>query len=145
MTPRTQTAFGLVISLVIFFAIAMAVADTAAWQETMVGGAEDVDAIVVDLFEQHVVAFEILGVLLTAAMIGALVIARPMGLPLDRSAYTTVDEDTLAQTMRVSDVGARFATPAPLAPSAPASPPPLGGAPLPPDQERPGLPGGEEE
>ena len=58
-------------------------AGTDAWQEAGDGTAEDMDTLVQALFTDHVIALEVLGVLLTAAMIGALTIARPIGGPTD--------------------------------------------------------------
>jgi len=64
--------------------------DTMAENGTMLaegGDANDMDALVTALFDEHVIALEVLGILLTAAMIGALVIARPLGVPEDSSNY----------------------------------------------------------
>lgn len=55
------------------------------------------------LFGQYVLPLEILGVLLTAAMIGALVIARPLGQASDDSHYVKPDQATLDAALAVSD------------------------------------------
>ncbi|MGB1587170.1 MAG: NADH-quinone oxidoreductase subunit J [Thermoplasmatota archaeon] len=69
------------IAVLVFAIIALSVAGTDAWQTAGEGKAEDMDTLVVALFTDHVIALEVLGVLLTAAMIGALTIARPIGGP----------------------------------------------------------------
>lgn len=55
------------------------------------------------LFDTWSVPLEVLGLLLTAAMIGALVIARPLGQAPDASNYTKPDHQLLAQTIALSD------------------------------------------
>lgn len=67
-------------------------------------------ASVVDtLFGPQVIAFEILGILLTAAMIGALVIARPLGVAPDESHYVQPTPEQAEQALAVSDVKAHAA------------------------------------
>lgn len=84
---------------------------------------EEADLLADLLFGHYVLAFEILGVLLTAAMIGALVIARPLGQEPDESHYHKTGGATLAATMHVSDPIAQASTlpPAPAASPATAS------------------------
>ncbi len=98
------------VAFVAFGAIAYAVSATDPWQKDGAGGAEDIDAIVTDLFTDHVIAFEVLGILLTAAMIGALVIARPLTGGLDSAHYPKGKD--MAKTQAVSDVAATYAAPA---------------------------------
>ncbi len=99
---------GIVIPIVLFAALAAAVLAAEPWGNDPVGGAEDVDAIATDLFREHLVAFEVLGILLTAAMIGALVIARPLVSGMDGDVYARVDDETLAKTQATSNLGALF-------------------------------------
>ncbi len=98
------------VAFVAFGAVAFAISGTDPWQKEGMGGAEDLDAIVGDLFTDHVIAFEVLGILLTAAMIGALVIARPLTGGLDSAHYPKGKD--MAKTQAVSDVAATFAAPA---------------------------------
>lgn len=97
-----------VLAIAIYAVIDSAVRDTAPWQEDPVGSAgydAGLDGIVGDLFDKHVLAFEALGVLLTAAMIGALVISRPLGQVPDRRAYMDVSPEELEHSQDVSDTG----------------------------------------
>lgn len=63
-----------VMVLVLFAVIAFAVAETVPWYRP-VGGGEDPDGVAEAIFERYVVAFEVLGVLLTAALLGAMYLA----------------------------------------------------------------------
>lgn len=89
---------------VLFAIMAAAITRTTPWQEVGAGGAEDIAALAQALFSDYVIALEVLGVLLTAAMIGAMVIARPLGVPLDRQHYPDVADELLARSMDVSDI-----------------------------------------
>lgn len=101
-----------VVALVAFGTIAYAVSLAGPWQEQRDGYTEDLEALAQDLFTDHVVAFEVLGVLLTAAMIGALVIARPLTGVLDKSHYPKPTDADFERTQAVSDVNATYAPPA---------------------------------
>lgn len=115
MSTLRQKLLGLAVAGPLFLLMAYAVSQSAPWFEEGTG-TEDIDAIVQDLFTDHVIALEVLGVLLTAAMIGALVIARPLVSGLDSDHYPKVDDDTLERTQEVSAAGARF-TVVPLPPT----------------------------
>ncbi len=99
---------GIAVPIVLFSALAAAVLAAEPWGLDPVGGAEDIDAIATDLFREHVVAFEVLGILLTAAMIGSLVIARPLVAGMDRDVYPTADKAGLAKSQASSELGALF-------------------------------------
>lgn len=110
MTPRgRQLLFGAAVALVLFAAMALAVRGTAPWRAegTDEGQAQaeanDLQGLVDSLFGPNVLAFEILGVLLTAAMIGALVVARPMEAPDDADRYVRPTEAQVAESDRASD------------------------------------------
>jgi hypothetical protein len=67
--------------------------------------AEDFDTLADGLFSTNVIALEVLGVLLTAAMIGAMVIARPLeGRPDSENYPTKRGRRDLAEIQRTSDV-----------------------------------------
>ncbi len=102
------------VAFVAFGTIAIAVTQTAPWYEEGVGGAETYDAIVQDLFTDHVIALEVLGVLLTAAMIGALVVARPLTGGADTANYPKADDEDLEKARGVSDVAATLGAPVPV-------------------------------
>ncbi len=89
----------------LFLVMAYAIAGTEPWQSGT-EGTEDIDALVESLFTDNLVAFEVLGVLLTGAMIGALVIARPLVTGSD--AYARVDDATLEKTQATAALGATF-------------------------------------
>lgn len=122
-SPGRMLGAGVAVGLVALMA-AIAV-QTAPWQSTGTDAAQtaanDLDAIVASLFGAQVVAFEVLGVLLTAVMIGALVIARPLTGVADKDRYSHVTRRELEASQRVSD---------PAAPAAPVVdlPPSFGGA-----------------
>lgn len=76
----------------------------AAPTEASQAAANDLTALVDAMFGSQVVALEALGVLLTAVMIGALVIARPMGAIPDEAHYQNVTKEQVAESQRVSEV-----------------------------------------
>ncbi len=115
MSPRMRWILSIAVALAIYATIDATIRDTAPWQSTGAGGSENLDAVVTGIFSDHVLAFEVLGVLLTAAMIGAMIIARPLGRPLDSDNYETVDDDVLDETGRVSSLTAAHYTTAPIA------------------------------
>lgn len=84
MDLRKLMAF--TVAVAAFAVIGMAAVATEPWSESGTGE-EDMDALVVALFTDHVIALEVLGILLTAALIGALVIARPLGAIDDERHY----------------------------------------------------------
>lgn len=109
MNARTRTLLvGAGVSLVLFLAMALLIAGVGPWQSgnatNSTSDANDVTALTDSLFGSNVIAFEVLGILLTAAMIGALVIARPLEAQDDDSRYTQPTPAQVAETDRVSDV-----------------------------------------
>jgi hypothetical protein len=102
---RRTLLFGAFVSLVIFAVMTLLVRSAAPWRSgaSDAGSANDLDALVGVLFGDDVIAFEVLGILLTAAMIGALVIARPMEAVADEDRYSHPTAEQVAQTDRVSD------------------------------------------
>ncbi len=105
MNRNQRLVFGGATAFLLFAVMAFAVASTEAWQ-TGNEGTEDIDALVESLFTTNLVAFEVLGVLLTGAMIGALVIARPLATPKDP--YARVGDDKLAESQATAALGATF-------------------------------------
>lgn len=105
MNRRRTLLFGAFVSLVIFAVMALLVRGVAPWQGSPdgTGPANDTQALVDTLFGPDVIGFEVLGILLTAAMIGALVIARPMEALADEERYSHPTPEQVAQTDRVSD------------------------------------------
>lgn len=77
--------------------------------------ANDLDGVLDSLFGPNVVALEILGVLLTAVMIGALVLARPLVGVADEDRYARITSNQLRESQMASDVSLHTgpATPAP--------------------------------
>lgn len=63
---------------------------------------ESMEGIANGIFDTHVIAFEALGILLTAVMIGAMIIAKPLGGRLDSENYPRTEDLTASQ--EVSDV-----------------------------------------
>jgi hypothetical protein len=107
MNDRRRTVLlGAVVALAIFAVMGLTIAATEPWQGSAepTSDANDLGAVVDSLFGPNVIAFEVLGVLLTAAMIGALVIARPLDAPADASNYVKPTPEQTAETDRVSDV-----------------------------------------
>jgi NADH:ubiquinone oxidoreductase subunit 6 (subunit J) len=108
VTPRARTLLiGALVAAVLFGAMALLVRGAAPWRagatDEATAQANDTQGLVDTLFGADVIGFEVLGVLLTAAMIGALVIARPMEAVDDESRYTHPTPEQVAQTDRVSD------------------------------------------
>ena len=103
-----------VVAIAIFAVMYASIRDTAPWQEAGAeSGAGGLDELTIGLFDTHVIALEILGVLLTAAMIGALVIARPLGAAPDDANYAHPTPEEVEATAHVSDVATSHATDAP--------------------------------
>lgn len=96
---------GAVVAVIAFFAMsALLVLDVEAWNDAGMESANDMDALVDGIFTEHVLAFEVLGILLTAAMIGAMVIARPLGSTLDSENYPRPSAEELERSQAVSIV-----------------------------------------
>lgn len=94
--------FGTLVAALLFGLLMSLVAQAAgAWAPAHADGtavANDVGAVVDALFGAQVIPFEVLGVLLTAVLIGALVIARPLGVPPDSDRYTVAAPDVAEQS-----------------------------------------------
>jgi hypothetical protein len=97
MNRKQTLLLGAAAALAIFGVMALSILDTEPWAQegttTDSENANNISTIVDTLFGKQVIAFEILGILLTAAMIGALVIARPLGVAPDESHYTVPSEE----------------------------------------------------
>ena len=110
MNDRTRTVLiGAAVSLTLFGVMAFIVAGTEPWQqdtgnETASAQANDVQGVVDSLFGPNVIGFEILGILLTAIMIGALVIARPLDAQSDSERYSHPTAEQVAESDHVSNV-----------------------------------------
>lgn len=103
LSPRLQKLGAAALALALFVALALALRSPESWAQGRSGTADDLDALTTAIFTKHVVALEVLGILLTAAMIGALVIARPLGSVEDRSHYAHVSAEEFERTVRMSD------------------------------------------
>jgi hypothetical protein len=110
VNARTRTVLiGAVVSLAIFAVMGLVVAGTEPWQqdsanETASTQANDVQAVVDSLFGADLIGFEVLGILLTAIMIGALVIARPLDAQSDAERYSHPTSQQVSESQHVSDV-----------------------------------------
>jgi NADH:ubiquinone oxidoreductase subunit 6 (subunit J) len=98
---------GTAVAVLILGLLLGVVANTTAWNVAGTDAnqtqANDLTRVVDALFGPQVIPFEVLGVLLTAAMIGALVIARPLGAAPDKSHYADVQPAQLAESQSASD------------------------------------------
>lgn len=65
-------------------------------------GNESMEQLANGIFDTHVIGFEALGILLTAVMIGAMIIAKPLGGRMDAENYPTTKD--LSESQLVSDV-----------------------------------------
>lgn len=108
MNRRMTLLFGAAVSLVLFVLMALTIRGTTPWageaSNENVDAANDQAALVDALLDGQVVPFEVLGILLTAAMIGALVIARPLDAEADESHYSHPTKQQVAESDRASDV-----------------------------------------
>lgn len=108
MNRRMTLLFGAAVSLVLFALMALTIRGTAPWageaSDASIDAANDQSAMVDALLDGQVVPFEVLGILLTAAMIGALVIARPLDAEADESHYSHPTKQQVAESDRASDV-----------------------------------------
>ena len=107
MNRRMTLLLGAVVAVAIFAVMGLTVSKTQPWHDTGDAAAQqqanDVGGITGALFGPFVVPFEVLGVLLTAAMIGALVIARPMEALQDSERYSHPTAAQVEETDRASD------------------------------------------
>ena len=107
MNRRMTLLFGGAVALVLFVLMGLAITNTQPWSgegtQENVTKANDQATMVDTLFGPQVVAFEVLGILLTAAMIGALVIARPIDAAEDESHYTHPTPAQVAESDKASD------------------------------------------
>jgi hypothetical protein len=74
---KSQVAIAALIALLLFAVIALAIRATPAWTQQP-GAPNDLTSVTDALFGPQVIPFEVLGILLTAVMVGALVTARPL-------------------------------------------------------------------
>jgi NADH-quinone oxidoreductase subunit J len=72
--------------------------------ESSVAQANDLDNVVTALFGPIVLPFLILGVLLTAVMVGALVLARPLRAKPDEENYPEIPREAVLESQKVSEV-----------------------------------------
>ncbi len=106
LSPRMKFWGAIAVSLLVYYAMDSAIRDTPSWSDEPKGlGSEDeqMTGLVIGLFEEHVLALEVLGVLLTAAMIGAMVIARPLGQAPDKNNYRSDPEIANARANRAPE------------------------------------------
>ncbi len=102
---KVHLAVAAAVALGFFVFMAVAISGVDAWSEGNDGSAEDFTTLTDALFSDHVLALEVLGILLTAAMIGAMIIARPMGSVDDSVNYPTkISGASLSHLQHVSDV-----------------------------------------
>ncbi|HLF16282.1 MAG TPA: NADH-quinone oxidoreductase subunit J [Candidatus Thermoplasmatota archaeon] len=108
MQRRTQLLGAFLVAAAIFWVMDSTIRETDAWDGAGEATPPGLDPIVFGLFDKHVIALEVLGVLLTAAMIGALVIARPLTGRPDRENYPAIDATMAAQSEAASAVATHF-------------------------------------
>ncbi|MFA5943778.1 MAG: NADH-quinone oxidoreductase subunit J [Candidatus Thermoplasmatota archaeon] len=110
MKARSRTLLiGATVAFALFAVMALIVAGTEPWQgdsgsEAATESANDTQAVVDSLFGPNVIAFEVLGILLTAIMIGALVIARPLDAQSDSERYSHPTAAQVAESDHASNV-----------------------------------------
>ncbi len=110
MNRRMTLLFGAAVAVVLFALMGLTISEVAPWQEegaeAQVDAANDQATVVDTLFGPQVIALEVLGVLLTAAMIGALVIARPIDAQDDDTHYSHPTAAQVAESDKASDPAA---------------------------------------
>ncbi len=84
---KKHIALAAIVSVAFFVFLTLALIATPGFSDEGIGGAEDFDRLALAIFDTHVLALEALGILLTAALIGAMVIARPLGTTPDTKNY----------------------------------------------------------
>jgi len=123
-----QRILGVVVAVAILAVLLNIASATAAWTASPTDAnqtkANDLDTIVTLLFGHQVVALEVLGVLLTAVMIGSLVIARPLTGPSDKERYAHTTRAEIAESQQASRPGAVHKLPASPVAATPAATPP---------------------
>lgn len=118
---RVHVAIAVTIAAGFFVLMSLVFIGTAGMDQQGAGISDDFDRLADAIFIDHVLALEALGILLTAAMIGAMVIARPLGSQPDSVNYPNKrSAKDLAEVQLVSDVarnmeGGHFPTPPPFA------------------------------
>ena len=117
MSRKVQLAVAALIAILLFAVLALAIRATPAWTQEA-GTPNDVGSIADALFGPLVIPFEVLGILLTAVMIGALVTARP--LTVHGNEESSIVHPNLAET------------PAPVLPAGDAPAPAMPAPPMPP-------------
>ena len=102
--------FGGAVALLLFAVMGFTIAGVAPWSEegtqANVDKANEQASVVDTLFGPQVIAFEVLGILLTAVMIGALVIARPIDAVDDENHYSHPTAAQVAESDKASDPAA---------------------------------------
>ncbi|HUR62571.1 MAG TPA: NADH-quinone oxidoreductase subunit J [Candidatus Thermoplasmatota archaeon] len=115
VSRKVQVALAALVALLLFLVLALAIRATPAWPQQP-GTPNDYGALADVLFGPLVIPFEVLGILLTAAMIGALVTARP--LTVHGTEESSLVHPNLAETpvavLPASDAPVPTAAPAPL-------------------------------
>lgn len=109
---RVHVGIAVVVALTFFAVMAAGVQSTDAWGQEPAPetDAYDFASLADALFSDHLLAFEVLGILLTAAMIGAMVIARPLvGRPDSEHYATKRHGQDLESIQDVSDVASNLA------------------------------------
>lgn len=108
--PRRAHIGLAVVVAVGFFAFMAAGITQVGWGESSDADADNFADLVAAIFDKHVLAFEVLGILLTAAMIGAMVVARPLGTVEDRTNYPNRQPGSAMPAIQdVSDVDRNLA------------------------------------
>jgi NADH:ubiquinone oxidoreductase subunit 6 (subunit J) len=104
-TRSMSTMIGASIALLLFLLMALVIHATPDWRdnEAPAQSANDDQTLVDTMFGNQVIALEVLGILLTAAMIGALVIARPMDAEPDESHYHQPTAAQLTESQNSND------------------------------------------
>jgi NADH:ubiquinone oxidoreductase subunit 6 (subunit J) len=114
VSRRRSLAMAAAGAVAIFAVMFTVIRDTAPWNGTPADDSSlgesgpQLDSLVTSMFDTHVLAFEVLGILLTAAMIGALVVARPLSGRHDAENYVQPTDAQVAESMRQSDVRTHF-------------------------------------
>jgi hypothetical protein len=119
MSRKLQVALAALVAVLLFAVLALAIRGTPGWVQQP-GTPNDTGAITDALFGPQVIPFEVLGILLTAVMIGALVTARP--LTVHGSEETSLVHPNLSEAP--APMPAADAPPVPAVPAADAPPVP---------------------
>lgn len=107
MNRRMTYVLGAAVAVLLFALMGLTLSNVAPWEseatDASVEAANDQATVVDTLFGPQVIALEVLGILLTAAMIGALVIARPLEAPDDSTHYSHPTPAQVAESDKASD------------------------------------------